>query len=303
MTPDPQIAERLAEPAFAPSSANEETSAAPQSRGNGEGREAPSIPNASAFDGQATHVPRSGKPYMSIGEVLTLLKPEFSDVTISKIRFLESEGLIDPERTASGYRKFYQADLDRLRFVLKLQRDSYLPLKVIRERIAEYDAGLRPPTPEPARAEAAPTPAPRPEVDVDEDLAETSTALQLSEAELAGVTGLELTQIASLREYGVLCAHGAKGAPYFDQDDVMVGRIAKDFLALGVEPRHLKMWRHFAEREAALFEQVVLPLMRNRSPEARKQASTTLTDLARLSKKLRHAFLRQSLRTYLAGKT
>ena len=245
---------------------------------------------------------RPGKPYMSIGELLNLLKPEFDDVTISKIRFLESEGLIDPERTASGYRKFYQADLDRLRFILKLQRDSYLPLKVIRERLAEYDAGLHPAVEHSATKEAT-APAPRPEVDVDEDLAEAPTALQLSDGELAGMTGLELSQIESLREYGVLCTHGSAGAPYFDQDDVIVGRIAKDFMALGVEPRHLKMWRHFAEREAALFEQAVLPLMRNRSPEARRQASTTLSDLARLSKKLRHAFLRQSLRTYLAGKS
>jgi len=256
--------------------------------------------------GNGDHTPerpiRPGKPYMSIGELLNLLKPEFDDVTISKIRFLESEGLIDPERTASGYRKFYQADLDRLRFILKLQRDSYLPLKVIRERLAEYDAGLHP-APEPSTAKDAQSPAPRPEVDVDEDLAETPTALQLSEGELAGMTGLELSQIQSLREYGVLCTHGSSTAPYFDQDDVIVGRIAKDFMSMGVEPRHLKMWRHFAEREAALFEQAVLPLMRNRSPEARRQASTTLSDLARLSKKLRHAFLRQSLRTYLGKST
>ena len=85
---------------------------------------------------------KAGRPYMSIGEVLGVLQPDFPDVTVSKIRFLESEGLIDPERTASGYRKFYQRDLDRLRFILTLQRDSYLPLKVIRDRLAEFDAGL-----------------------------------------------------------------------------------------------------------------------------------------------------------------
>lgn len=247
----------------------------------------------------ASRLGRGGKPYMSIGEVLNLLKPDFDDVTISKIRFLESEGLIDPERTASGYRKFYQADLDRLRFILKLQRDSYLPLKVIRERLAEYDAGLRPDEQDVETPEKAP--ATRPEVEVDEDLAEAATGLQLTDSELAGVTGLELSQIQALKEFGVVCVHGPSGAHYFDQDDVIVGRIARDFLALGVEPRHMKMWRHFAERESALFEQVVLPMMRARNPEARKQAATTLTDLTRLSKKLRHAFLRQSLRAFLAG--
>jgi DNA-binding transcriptional MerR regulator len=258
---------------------------------------APSITVSRNDDAAAA---RTGKPYMSIGEVLALLKPDFTDVTISKIRFLESEGLIDPERTPSGYRKFYQSDLDRLRFILKLQRDSYLPLRVIRERLAEYDSGM-PASPVPERTPDRTTqaPAPRPEVEADEDLAETPTALQLNESELAGMTGLELPQIQQLREFGVLCAHGTTS--YFDQEDVIVGKIAREFLALGLEARHLRMWRQFAEREAGLFEQAVLPQMRHRSPEARKQAVQNLSELTRLSKKLRHAFLRRSLREYLAG--
>lgn len=248
---------------------------------------------------------KPGRPFMSIGEVLGALKEEFSDVTVSKIRFLESEGLIDPERTPSGYRKFYQKDLDRLRFILTLQRDSYLPLKVIRERLAEYDAGLA--SPQAATAAGSPEAtvvarAPRPEVEPDEDLAEPTSALHLSEADLAAATGLELTQVQALREYGVICQHSMNGGgAFYDQDDLIVGRIARDFLRFGVEPRHLKMFRHFAEREAALFEQIVLPAMRHRSPETRKQATNSLSELARLSKKLRHAFLRQNLRTYLAG--
>jgi len=259
---------------------------------------------------------KAGRPYMSIGEVLGVLQPDFPDVTVSKIRFLESEGLIDPERTASGYRKFYQRDLDRLRFILTLQRDSYLPLKVIRERLAEFDAGLLTNASAPAgngsaspEPGAAPAPAsvetaaraPRPEVDVDEDLAESVSALHLSENDLAAAAGLEPNQVAMLREFGVICAHGMNGDSYYDQDDLIVGRIARDFLQFGVEPRHLKMFRHFAEREAALFEQIVLPALRNRSPETRKHATQSLSELARLSKKLRHAFLRQNLRAYLAG--
>ena len=248
---------------------------------------------------------------MSIGEVLGGLKPDFPDVTISKIRFLESEGLIDPERTPSGYRKFYQKDLDRLRFILSLQRDSYLPLKVIRERLAAYDAGLPasgnggapadvtsaaklPDAEQPARA-------PRPEVEADEDLAEPATALHLSESDLAAATGLDLSQVQSLQSFGVICRHSMNGDSYYDQDDLIVGRIARDFLQFGVEARHLKMFRQFAEREADLFEQVVRPAFRNRSPETRKQATQSLSELTRLSKKLRHAFLRQNLRSYLAG--
>lgn len=247
-----------------------------------------------------------GRPYMSIGEVLSALQPDFPDVTVSKIRFLESEGLVDPERTASGYRKFYQQDLDRLKFILTLQRDSYLPLKVIRERLAQYDAGLGE-TPAEAGDGAGKEPASeapkatRPEVEVDEDLAEPATALHLSEGDLAAAAGLDPSQVSMLREFGVICTHRMNGDSYFDQDDLIVGRIARDFLRYGVEPRHLKMFRHFAEREAALFEQIVLPALRNRSPETRKQATQSLSELARLSKKLRHAFLRQNLRSYLAG--
>jgi DNA-binding transcriptional MerR regulator len=247
-----------------------------------------------------------GRPYMSIGEVLAALQDDFPDVTVSKIRFLESEGLVDPERTASGYRKFYQQDLERLRFILTLQRDSYLPLKVIRERLAQYDAGLVGAAAEAGDgaakdvAEEAPK-ATRPDVEVDEDLAEPATALHLSENDLAAAAGLDPSQVSMLREFGVICTHRMNGDSYYDQDDLIVGRIARDFLRYGVEPRHLKMFRHFAEREAALFEQIVLPALRNRSPETRKQATQSLSDLARLSKKLRHAFLRQNLRSYLAG--
>lgn len=256
---------------------------------------------------------KAGRPYMSIGEVLGSLKPDFPDVTISKIRFLESEGLIDPERTPSGYRKFYQKDLDRLRFILSLQRDSYLPLKVIRERLSAYDAGLPasgnggaatagatsgPPVPE---GEATAARAPRPEVEAEEDLAEPATALHLSESDLAAATGLDLSQVQSLQSFGVICRHQLNGGSYYDQDDLIVGRIARDFLQFGVEARHLKMFRQFAEREADLFEQVVRPAFRNRSPETRKQATQSLSELTRLSKKLRHAFLRQNLRSYLAG--
>ncbi|MGH2783747.1 MAG: transcriptional regulator FtsR [Actinomycetota bacterium] len=252
---------------------------------------------------------KTGRPYMSIGEVLGGLKGDFPDITISKIRFLESEGLIDPERTPSGYRKFYQKDLDRLRFILSLQRDSYLPLKVIRERLAAYDAGLVTPgnggAPDPGAAARAvssePSATPRPEVEHEEDLAEPATALHLSESDLAAATGLDLSQVQSLQSFGVICRHSMNGGSFYDQDDLIVGRIARDFLQFGVEARHLKMFRQFAEREADLFEQVVKPAFRNRSPETRKQATQSLSELTRLSKKLRHAFLRQNLRSYLAG--
>src|SRR6266571_2998106 len=115
------------------------------------------------------------RSYMSIGEVLISLKTEFPDITISKIRFLEGEGLIEPERTASGYRKFYDADVDRLRQILKMQRDEYLPLKVIKERLARQDAGTE--HPEPVEQAVS-----------DEEVVEPPTGLQMSEDEMSAAT-------------------------------------------------------------------------------------------------------------------
>lgn len=243
---------------------------------------------------------RVARSYFSIGEVLAELRQEFPDVSVSKIRFLESEGLISPERTASGYRKFSETDVERLRFILTLQRDSYLPLRVIRERLALADGGGAPaagPAAGPPLAAAAP---PRVEAEPEDDLAEPMTALHLSESDLANATGLELGQVRALREFGVICEHPMNGGgSYFDQHDLVVGKIARDFFKYGIEARHLKMFRHFAEREAALFGQAVLPSMRHRSPEARRQAQQSLSEMARLARKLRQAFLRQSLREAL----
>lgn len=249
---------------------------------------------------------KPGRPFMSIGEVLDALKGDFSDVTVSKIRFLESAGLIDPERTPAGYRKFYQSDLDRLRFILKLQRDSYLPLKVIRERIAEFDAGLAPAPVssdgESSSGGSASGNGMRPEIEVDEDLTERIPDVALTEMELASAAGLEPAQVNALRDFGVICEHRVAGsAPTYDADDLIVARIAREFIRYGIEPRHLKMFRQFADREAALLQQVVAPMMRHRSPEARKQASASLSDLSRLTRKLRHAFLRANLRAWLGG--
>lgn len=239
---------------------------------------------------------RAARQFMSIGEVLDSLKSDFPDVSISKIRFLESAGLIETERTPAGYRKFYPQDVDRLRFILTLQRDSYLPLKVIKERLSEYDAGILPP--EPAAVESKPVAS---ESGPEDDLAEPPTALHLSESELCQAAGLEPGHVRSLKEFGVICEHRANGVePYFDGDDLVIGRIARDFIRFGIEPRHLKMFRHFAEREAALIEQVVLPTLKHPSPEARQKAKQSLSELAALSRKLRHAFLRQNLRSYLS---
>ncbi|HEX6132055.1 MAG TPA: MerR family transcriptional regulator [Actinomycetota bacterium] len=242
--------------------------------------------------------------YQSIGEVLVAVKTEFPDITISKIRFLESEGLIDPERTPSGYRKFYAHDVDRLKAILRMQRDEYLPLKVIKERLAKQDAGevdagdVNLDGNEPA-AEGAVA------ADVEgkaDDLAEAPTGLQMSIEEMSTATGVDRERIKELESFGIVCSHGPEGARYYDGDDYIVLSIVKDFLRYGIEPRHLTMYKHFADRESAFFEALVAPTLRQRNPDARRAAAQTLADLAVTSKKFKQALLRVSLREHL-GRT
>ena len=231
------------------------------------------------------------RSYQSIGEVLVSVKTEFPDITISKIRFLESEGLIDPERTPSGYRKFYDKDLERLKSILRMQRDEYLPLKVIKERLLELEGADGHPE---AGASAAGG-------EVGEELAEPPTGLQMSIEEMSAATGIDRDRIRELESFGLVCSHGPEAARYYDGDDYIVLSIVKDLFRYGVEPRHLTMYRHFAEREAAFFETIVMPQLRQRNPDARRTAAASLTELSRASRKLKQALLRTNLRQHLAG--
>jgi DNA-binding transcriptional MerR regulator len=228
------------------------------------------------------------RDYLSIGEVLVTLKPEFPDVTISKIRFLESEGLIAPERTTSGYRKFFDRDVDRLRTILKLQRDEYLPLRVIRERLdgdGDVSAG---------RAD-------RPATEPEDEMAEPATALEMTADEVAAATGVDVSVVEDLASFGILRPHHGRSGQVFGGDDVMVLRIVKDFFKFGVEPRHLTMYRHFADREATFFEQIVVPILRQRNPEAQRLARESLTELTVISRRLKQALLRANLRPHLSA--
>ncbi len=227
----------------------------------------------------------TARGYLSIGEVLVNLKPEFPDVTISKIRFLESEGLISPERTASGYRKFHEQDVERLRTILKLQRDEYLPLRVIRDRLDGDSEVGGSPAPKPPQAES--------------DDSERPPDVQLGVEELGTAAGVDPATVESLESFGLLRSRSANGDRVFDGDALLILRIAKEFFKYGVEPRHLTMYRHFAEREAMLFQQIVLPMLRQRNPEARRAAAESLEDLTNISRRLKQALLRANLRTHL----
>lgn len=332
-------------------------------------------------------------PYLSIGEVLALLLEEFPDVTISKIRFLESQGLIDPERTPSGYRKFYDGDVDRLRVILREQRENFLPLRVIRDRLesGEIDEtgstpprGLRnvtllerpsfdggfdetgefdvpagtvvptahhpaaqsrltsvvsatqitiaashapvaapptpptPPSPPVATAPAVltavppaappPAPAPAPSNPAATFFASNGQSHSADTArdtyevgELCTIAGITSKQLAELESYGLLAGRGAGTQALYSSSDLAIARAAAGFLERGVEPRHLRAWRQSAEREAALFEQLVLPLIRQRNPQSRQQAAATLAELSRQGSELREAILHSALQHHLDG--
>lgn len=372
-----------------------------------------------------TEVTASG--HLAIGEVLSLVQEDFPDVTISKIRFLESQGLIAPERTASGYRKFYDADIDRLRWILRQQRDHFLPLKVIRkmldqgvdtldapgaqptlwstpdddtdaeatEESSEHDddaddssddaaapsprspshpaVSSAPPKPAaPSAAPAAPadadepsepatrserpaerhespsrpdrsvggdrssdedahdaagdeprpahstpadvvaalqedprrprrgrrTPSPTPEADdgpTRTDPEQPMSVERMSRTELCESAGVSVELLAGLEDYGLIVPVVLGGNPAYDGEALAIARIAAAYSALGVEPRHLRMYKVAAEREAGFIEQLVFPLLKQRNPEARKHAVERSDDLVRLGEELHSALLRRQL--------
>jgi hypothetical protein len=351
---------------------------------------------------------------MSIGEVLGILKPEFPDITVSKIRFLEGAGLVQPDRSASGYRKFSEDDVARLRFVLRAQRDQYLPLRVIRQRLTDLEqvgglegtgagdqggsgagagatgagsgagpgaaagagssavgspgaggpgagtagagaagadaagtgalgalasgagtteaagAGvtgtLRPtgpeaPGPSGAGAPGSPgagtpragvpgapgaggagaagsvTAAGQPARGVGGGFAAAPPSdAQFTRDELCRAAGASVDHLLELESFGLVSARGSgdRGA-WYGGDDLVLLRLARELADYGLEARHLRMYKLFAEREAALFEQVVAPLVRQRNPEARARARDTIEALAQLGGRMRDLALRSAV--------
>ena len=254
--------------------------------------------------------PPEGDEHLSIGDVLTLLQAEFPDVTVSKIRFLESQGLIAPERTPSGYRKFREPDVDRLRWILRQQKEHYLPLKVIKGRLTQLDArrkgsdgDARPPsTPavaEPAEVVAAAVLAVDGAVD-DAGVEVPVGPVVLTRDELARRSGLEPKVLTELENYGLLPAPtSTEAGPRYDEDALALARLARAFFDKGVEPRHLRMYRTFVDREMGFVEQLIQPHLRQRNPDARRHAAETAVELVRLGSGMRTALVRIALRRAL----
>ncbi|NYI05121.1 transcriptional regulator FtsR [Allostreptomyces psammosilenae] len=242
---------------------------------------------------------------LSIGAVLNTLRDDFPEVTISKIRFLESEGLVEPRRTPSGYRKFSPEDVERLVYVLRMQRDHYLPLKVIREHLDAMDRGEEPPAlPAPQRGRgdlgavlAGPDGMGAPGGDGSDPQGAGST-LRLGRAELLAAAGVEEEDLVQWESYGLVWAD-RDGS--YDGDVLAVAKLVADLGRYGLEPRHLRAVKAAADREVGLVEQVVAPLRRHRNPQTRTAAEATARELATLSVRLHAALVQALLRTRLAG--
>ncbi|OLT43126.1 MerR family transcriptional regulator [Saccharomonospora sp. CUA-673] len=263
--------------------------------------------------------PREG---LSIGAVLAQLRKDFPDVTISKIRFLESEGLVRPGRTPSGYRQFTAADVERLRFVLTAQRDHYLPLKVIKERLEAADRGAElDPGPRTGGVDAAGNPAGRdgagaagprpPRKLVSVDGPDTGGVPAPTAADFAGGAPLRLTQeqvladagidealLAELVQYGLI-RPGAAG--FYDSDAVHIARTVTAMAEFGIEPRHLRALRVSADREVGLLEQIASPVYRHRDAGARERGDELVRELAALSVTLHTLLVKAGIRGMTGG--
>ncbi len=287
--------------------------------------------------------------YLSIGEVLALLLEEFPEVTISKIRFLESQGLIEPERTASGYRKFSQPEVDRLKFILREQRENYLPLKVIRNRLDgdtsdgilrneeitaprglghipapranSHPAGQNHPrTPEPTqlfpladdaqpsqpqqqaqpglRAMSVVPPAPIEPLEKPDDKATGA----FDRREFIEAASIDESLLVELERFGILRPRRVGKTELYDEIDMEIILTATKFIALGIDARHLKAWRLAADQELSLFETRIVPMLRQRNPEARQDAMRMLAELIEQGGKMRAAFIAAQARDHIESR-
>jgi DNA-binding transcriptional MerR regulator len=261
----------------------------------------------------------SDTTFLSIGEVLAQLLEEFPDVTISKIRFLETQGLIEPERTPSGYRKFTDTEVERLRFILREQRTNYLPLRIIKNRLEDESTDISrdfviPPedittsTHPAAQAAMRKTQA----TGVAPSTSQTAPVEQdpivpqsiMREQRLAALTHMDNTEsiprdqllsqshidssfLKELESAGLVAGHEVGDTTFFDAHSIAVAEVAGRFQEMGIDIRHLRSWKTSADREVSLFEQRILPLLRQRNPAAREEALNMLVELIDLGARLR----------------
>ena len=237
--------------------------------------------------------PSATRGRMNIGQVLDELRPDFPTVTIPKIRFLEDKGLIKPERTPAGYRKFSAEDVERLRYVLRMQRDHYLPLKVIGEHLDAIDRGLEPPPIEPV----VPT---VPQVALAADGLPSAESfsrrdgVRLSRKELIKIAEISEELLEQLEQFALITPR--QGTGHYDTDALVIAQTARELADFGLEPRHLRAFKTAADREVGLVEQVVAPMRGGRDTAARARAEDAMSQIAALSVRLHATLVKAGLR-------
>ncbi len=229
---------------------------------------------------------------MNIGEVHARLREEFPQLQMSKLRYFEAEGLVEPTRTPAGYRKYTHDDVERLRLALVLQRDHHLPLKIIKEQLEARDRGVDPPA-------MSASPAPRLVVSADgtptpETFAADTSTLRLTRRELVAAAEIDEPLLRDLESYGLVTPRPGS-APY-DNDAIVIAKTAAELAGFGIEPRHLRAFKTSADREIGLVEQIAAPIRRSREPGAEGRADEAMTQIAALSVRLHATLIKVSLR-------
>ena len=235
--------------------------------------------------GEAGARPKS----LTIGAVCKALMQEFPDISISKIRYLEDQKLLAPRRTPGGYRLYTQGDVARLRTILRMQRDEFLPLRVIRQELAAGRAGTA--TPEPARAGRDGVRMWGPSVSV-----RPATGALYSIEDVLEETKAEAELVRELEEYGVVKGELRGGVRYFDETEREIIAAVAELARYGVGGRNLRVFRTSADREANLLQQILAPALRSRNPQRRKEAIEALENLAAVATHLKHLLLVRDLR-------
>ena len=262
----------------------------------------------------------SDRDYLSIGEVLAQLLEEFPDVTISKIRFLESQGLIEPERTPSGYRKFTDGEVERLRFILREQRTNYLPLRIIKDKLGDESSDISrdftlpnqvvSTSGHPAARGSVPRPKDettvmnRPLNEQDPMVPQSVARDQRREAlrhrdntesiprdQLVQQHRIEPAFLKELESAGLISGHEVGDTTFFDAASIEIAKAAARFQELGIEIRHLRAWKTSADREVNLYEQRILPFLRQRNPASREEALNMLDEFMHIGGELRSALI------------
>ena len=229
------------------------------------------------------HEPGDSRPRkaLTIGAVAKIMSQEFEDISISKIRYLEDQKLLTPRRTQGGYRLYSQADVERLRAILRMQRDEFLPLRVIRQELATGDFTGRRPSGESQKRRAA-------------SVGENVTSF--TREQLIEQAGINEQFLRELQEFGVVQPERRDGRPHFDETDLEIVRAASELSKFGVAGRNLRVFRTSADRESALLEQLLGAQLRSRSQARRKEALENLESLAAVCGHLKHLLLVRDLR-------